>query len=181
MALNVTPDTLREYSRIPDSSKFPSAVVFNETAIAADGTIVFRTIDKSCNSIGGNAQSSPALDGKGVLYIGPWDKLFAIQASSPIAMGGWPMMGHDASRAANASAILPSAPQMLAPTAPPTAPPTGFSFKVASPLGGFLKVETWTDLGVWKVLGTNRTSEVFLDTSSRENSRFYRVRPFHAP
>lgn len=177
MALNATPDILREYSRIPDSSKFPSAVVFNETAIAADGTIVFRTIDKSCNSIGGNAQSSPALDGKGVLYIGAWDKLFAIQASSPIAMGGWPMMGHDASRAANASAILPSAPQMLA----PTAPPTGFSFKVASPLGGFLKVETWTDLGVWKVLGTNRTSEVFLDTSSRENSRFYRVRPFHAP
>lgn len=177
MALNATPDILREYSRIPDSSKFPSAVVFNETAIAADGTIVFRTIDKSCNSIGGNAQSSPALDGKGVLCIGAWDKLFAIQASNPIAMGGWPMMGHDASRAANASAILPSAPQMLA----PTAPPTGFSFKVASPLGGFLKVETWTDLGVWKVLGTNRTSEVFLDTSSRENSRFYRVRPFHAP
>lgn len=177
MALNATPDILREYSRIPDSSKFPSAVVFNETAIAADGTIVFRTIDKSCNSIGGNAQSSPALDGKGVLYIGAWDKLFAIQASSPIAMGGWPMMGHDASRAANASAILPSAHQMLA----PTAPPNGFSFKVASPLGGFLKVETWTDLGVWKVLGTNRTSEVFLDTSSRENSRFYRVRPFHAP
>jgi hypothetical protein len=31
------------------------------------------------------------------------------------------------------------------------------------------------------VLGTNRSSEVFLDTSSRENSRFYRVRPFHAP
>jgi hypothetical protein len=156
-------------------------VVFNETAIAADGKIVFRTIDKSCNSIGGNDRPSLALDGKGVLYIGPWDKLFAIQASSPIAMGGWPMMGHDASRAANASAILPSAPQMLAPTAPPTAPPTGFSFKVASPLGGFLKVETWTDLGVWKVLGTNRTTEVFLDTSSRENSRFYRVRPFHAP
>ena len=24
-------------------------------------------------------------------------------------------------------------------------------------------------------------TEVFLDTSSRENSRFYRVRPFHAP
>ena len=177
MALNVTPDTLREYSRIPDSSKFPSAVVFNETAIAADGTIVFRTIDKSCNSIGGNAQSSPALDGKGVLYIGPWDKLFAIQASSPIAMGGWPMMGHDASRAANASAILPSAPQMLA----PTAPPTGFSFKVASPLGGFLKVEASPHLGGWTVLGTYRSSEVFLDTRSRENSRFYRVRPFHAP
>lgn len=177
MALNVTPDIFKEYSRIPDSSKFPSAVVFNETAIAADGTIVFRTIDKSCNSIGGNAQSSPALDGKGVLYIGAWDKLFAIQASNPIAMGGWPMMGYDASRAANASAILPSAPQMLA----PTAPPTGFSFKVASPLGGFLKVETWTDLGVWTVLGPHRSSEVFLDTSSRENSRFYRVRPFHAP
>jgi len=50
------------------------------------------------------------------------------------------MMGHDASRAANASAILPSAPRMLA----PTAPPTGFSFKVASPLGGFLKVEAST-------------------------------------
>jgi hypothetical protein len=92
-------------------------------------------------------------------------------------MGGWPMMGHDASRAANASAILPSAPRMLT----PTAPPTGFSFKVASPLGGFLKVETSTDLGVWTVLGTNRSSEVFLDTNSRENSRFYRVRPFHAP
>ena len=177
MALNVTPIIKREYSRIPDSSKFPSAVVFNETAIAADGTIVFRTIDKSCNSIGGNAQSSPALDGKGVLCIGAWDKLFAIQASSPIAMGGWPMMGHDASRAANASAILPSAPRMLA----PTATPAGFSFKVASPLGGFLKVETSTDLGVWTVLGTNRSSEVFLDTDSRENSRFYRVRPFHAP
>ena len=67
-------------------------------------------------------------------------------------MGGWPMMGHDASRAANASAILPSAPRMLA----PTAPPTGFSFKVASPLGGFLRVEPSTDLGVWTVLGTHR-------------------------
>ena len=177
MALNVTPDTLREYSGIPDSSKFPSAVVFNETAIAADGTIVFCTIDKSCNSIGGNAQSSPALDGKGVLCIGAWDKLFAIQASSPIAMGGWPMMGHDASRAANASAILPSAPRMLT----QTALPTGFSFEVGSPLGGFLKVETSTDLGFWTVLGTHRSSEVFHDTSSRENSRFYRVRPCHAP
>ena len=158
-------------------------------ALAADGSIQFAGflgdlvgLTRSgrrfwTNSIGGNAQSSPALDGKGVLYIGAWDKLFAIQASSPIAMGGWPMMGHDASRAANASAILPSAPRMLA----PTATPAGFSFKVASPLGGFLKVETSTDLGVWTVLGTNRSSEVFLDTSSRENSRFYRVRPFHAP
>lgn len=81
------------------------------------------------------------------------------------------------SRAANASAILPSAPRMMA----PTAPPAGFSFKVASPLGGFLNVETSTDLGVWTVLGANRSSEVFVDTSSRENSRFYRVRPFHAP
>lgn len=177
MALNVTPDIFKGYCRIPGSSKFPSAVVFNETAIAADGMIVFRTIDKSCNSIGGNVQSSPALDGKGVLYIGAWDKLFAIQASSPVAMGGWPMMGHDASRVANASTALPSAPRMLT----PTALPTGFSFKVGSPLGGFLKVETSTDLGVWTVLGTNRSSEVFLDTSSRENSRFYRVRPFHAP
>ena len=87
MALNVTPDTLREYSRIPDSSKFPSAVIFNETAIAADGTIVFRTIDKSYKSIGGSDLSSLALDGKGGLYIGAWDKLFAIQASNPIAMG----------------------------------------------------------------------------------------------
>lgn len=173
----MTPDTLGEYSRIPDSSKFPSAVVFNETAIAADGTIVFCTIDKSCNSIGGNAQSSPALDGKGVLYIGAWDKLFAIQASSPVAMGGWPMMGHDASRAANASTALPSAPRMLT----PTALPIGFSFKVGSPLGGFVKVEASTNLSVWMVLGTHRSSEVFLDTSSRENSRFYRVRPFHAP
>ena len=93
MALNVTPDTLREYSRIPDSSKFPSAVVFNETAIAADGKIVFRTIDKSYKSIGGNDLSSLALDGKGGLYIGAWDKLFAIQTSSLIAMGGWPMKG----------------------------------------------------------------------------------------
>ena len=161
MALNVPPDTLKEYSRIPDSSKFPSAVVFNETAIAADGKIVFRTIDKSCNSIGGNAPSSPAFDGKGVLCIGAWDKLFAIQASSPIAMGGWPMMGRDASRAANASTALPSAPRMLT----PTAPPTGFSFKVASSLGGFLKVEASPHLGGWTVLGTNRSSEVFLDTS----------------
>ena len=88
MALNVTPDTLREYSRIPDSSKFPSAVVFNETAIAADGKIVFRTIDKSCKSIGGNDLSSLALDGKGGLDIGAWDRLFAILAPSPIAMGG---------------------------------------------------------------------------------------------
>lgn len=152
-------------------------MVFNETAIAADGTIVFRSIDKSCNSIGGNAQSSPALDGKGVLYIGAWDKLFAIQASNPIAMGGWPMMGHDASRAANASTALPSAPRILT----PTALSTGFSFKVASPLGGFLKVETSTHLGVWTVLGTHRSSEVFHDTNSRENSRFYRVRAFHAP
>ncbi len=168
MALNVTPDTLREYSRIPDSSKFPSAVVFNETAIAADGTIVFRTIDKSCNSIGGNDRSSLALDGKGGLYIGAWDRLFAIQSSSLIAMGGWPMMGHDASRAANASTALLSAPRMLT----PTALPAGFSFKVASPLGGFLKVETSTHQGVWTVLGTHRSSEVFLDTSSRENSRF---------
>ena len=87
------------------------------------------------------------------------------------------MMGHDASRAANASAILPSAPRMLA----PTAPPTGFSFKVASPLGGFLKVEASPHLGGWTVLGTHRSSEVFLDTNSLENSRFYRVRPFHAP
>ena len=87
------------------------------------------------------------------------------------------MMGHDASRAANASAILPSAPRMLT----PTAPPTGFSFKVASPLGGFLKVEASPHQGVWTVLGTNRSSEVFLDTSSRENCRFYRVRPFHEP
>ena len=177
MALNVTPDTLREYSRISDSSKFPSAVVFNETAIAADGKIVFRTIDKSYKSIGGNAQSSPALDGKGGLYIGAWDKLFAIQASGPVAMGGWPMMGHDASRAANASAILPSAPRMLT----QTALPTGFSFEVGSPLGGFLKVEASPHLGVWTVLGTYRSSEVFLDTRSRGNSRFYRVRPFHAP
>jgi len=87
------------------------------------------------------------------------------------------MMGHDAFRAANASAILPSAPRMLA----PTAPPTGFSFKVASPLGGFLKVETSPHLGGWTVLGTYRSSEVFLDTNSLENSRFYRARPFHAP
>ena len=63
----------------------------------------------------------------------------------------------------------------------PTAPPTGFSFKVASPLGGFLKVEASPHLGGWTVLGTHRSSEVFLDTNSRENSRFYRVRPFHAP
>lgn len=152
-------------------------MVFNETAIAADGTIVLRTIDKSCNSIGGNDRPSLALGGKGVFYIGAWDKLFAIQASNPIAMGGWPMMGHDASSAANASAILTSAPQMLA----PTAPPAGFSFKVASPLGGFLKVEAWPHQGVWTVLGTHRSSEVFLNTSPRENSRFYRVRPFHAP
>ena len=177
MALNVTPDTLREYSRIPDSSKFPSAVVFNETAIAADGKIVFRTIDKSYKSIGGSDLSSLALDGKGGLYIGAWDKLFAIQASGPVAMGGWPMMGHDASRAANASAILPSAPRMLA----PTAPPTGFSFKVASPLGGFLRVEPSTDLGVWTVLGTHRPPRCSSTPSSRDNSRFYRVRPFHAP
>ena len=63
----------------------------------------------------------------------------------------------------------------------PAALPSGFSFKIASPLGGFLKVETSTDLGVWTVLGTDRSSEVFLDTSSRENSRLYQVRPFHAP
>jgi hypothetical protein len=156
-------------------------MVFNETAIAADGTIVFLTIDKICNSIGGNDLSSLALDGKGVLYIGAWDKLFAIQASGPVAMGGWPMTGQDASRAANASAILTSAPQMLAPTAPPTAPPIGCSFKVASPLGGFLKVEASPHQGGWTVLGTHRSSEVFLDTNSRENSRFYRVRAFHAP
>ena len=87
------------------------------------------------------------------------------------------MMGHDASRAANASAILPSAPRMLT----QTALPTGFSFEVGSPLGGFLKVETSTDLGFWTVLGTHRSSEVFHDTNSRENSRFYRVRAFHAP
>lgn len=87
------------------------------------------------------------------------------------------MMGHDASRAANASAILPSAPRMLA----PTATPAGFSFKVASSLGGFLKVEASTHLGVWMVLCAHRSSEVFLDTDSRENIRFYRVRPFHAP
>ena len=63
----------------------------------------------------------------------------------------------------------------------PTAPPTGFSFKVASPLGGFLKVEASPHLGGWTVLRTYRSSEVFLDTRSRGNSRFYRVRPFHAP
>ena len=152
-------------------------MVFNEAAIAADGKIVFRTIDKSYKSIGGNDLSSLALDGKGGLYIGAWDKLFAIQASGPVAMGGWPMMGHDASRAANASAILPSAPRMLT----QTALPTGFSFEVGSPLGGFPKVETSTDLGFWTVLGTHRSSEVFHDTNSRENSRFYRVRAFHAP
>ena len=63
----------------------------------------------------------------------------------------------------------------------PTAPPIGCSSKVANSLGGFLKVEASTHQGVWTVLGTHRSSEVFLDTSSRENSRFYRVRPFHAP
>ncbi len=63
----------------------------------------------------------------------------------------------------------------------PAALPIGFSFKIASPLGGFLKVEASTHQGVWTVLGTNRSSEVFLDTSPRENSQFYRVRPFHAP
>ena len=77
MALNVTPDTSREYSRIPDSSKFPSAVVFNETAIAADGKIVFRTIDKRCKSNVGNERFSRALDCKGGLCIGAWDRLFA--------------------------------------------------------------------------------------------------------
>jgi len=70
MALNVTPDILGEYCRIPDSSKFPSAMVFNETAIAADGKIMFRTIDKSPNSIGETDRSSMALDGKGGLCIG---------------------------------------------------------------------------------------------------------------
>ncbi|MCX6870828.1 MAG: hypothetical protein NTY84_09415 [Verrucomicrobia bacterium] len=63
-------------------------MVFNETAITADGKIVFRTIDKSCKSIEGNDLSSLALDGKGGLCIGAWDRLFAIQASSLIAMGG---------------------------------------------------------------------------------------------
>jgi hypothetical protein len=74
----------------------------------------------------------------------PYNDDGVFQAASPIAMGGWPMTGHDVSRAANASAILPSAPRMLA----PTTPPTGFSFKVASPLVGFLNVETSTDLAV---------------------------------
>jgi hypothetical protein len=63
----------------------------------------------------------------------------------------------------------------------PTATPAGFSFKVSSSLGGFLKMEASPHLGGWTVLGTHRSSEVFLDTNSRENSRFYRVRPFHAP
>ncbi len=38
----------------------------------------------------------------------------------------------------------------------PAALPIGFSFKIASPLGGFLKVEASTHQGVWTVLGTNR-------------------------
>jgi len=45
-------------------------MVFNETAIAADGKIMFRTIDKSPNSIGETDRSSLALDGKGGLCIG---------------------------------------------------------------------------------------------------------------
>jgi len=70
MALNVTPDILGEYSRIPDSSKFPSAVVFKETAITADGKIVLRTIDKSCKPIEVNDLWSLALDGKGAYASG---------------------------------------------------------------------------------------------------------------
>lgn len=49
----------------------------------------------------------------------------------------------------------------------PTAPPGEFSFKVASPLGGFLNVETSTDLGVWKVaVGTGVSPGPYRDRTA---------------
>jgi outer membrane protein assembly factor BamB len=158
-------------------------------ALAADGTAHFSGFDGNLigltrsgrrfwtNFIGGDALSAPVLDAKGVLYIGAWDKLFAIQASGSIAMGGWPVYGHDASHSGNVTTVLPTVPLPVN----PADAPGGFTFKLKGPLGGFLKVETSADLHNWTVVQTNRASETFQDATAGGNGRFYRVRPFYNP
>ena len=158
-------------------------------ALAADGTAHFAGFDGNLvgltrsgrrfwtNAIGGDGLSSPVLDAKGVLYVGAWDKLFAIRASSSIALAGWPVYGHDASHSGNVSTVQPSVPLPES----PDAIPGGFTFKFASPLGGFLKVETSTDLSHWTIVQTNRASETFLDSAAAGDGRYYRVHPYYAP
>lgn len=91
-----------------NTAAFSTQPVLSTPVLAADGTIYFADADAVLfaldhsgallwsQAIGGQIVASPAIGQDGTVYVGSSSTgLVAIQGSSPLATGGWPMFMHD--------------------------------------------------------------------------------------
>jgi large repetitive protein len=159
---------------------------FSTPALGSDGTLHFGMMNNELITItasgkrgwtfaGGSDLSAPALDENGRLYFGDGSRLVCIQASAPAPNAGWPMLGHEPRRTANAASALPTSPPNLK---EPEIKDGDFSCGLTDPLSQCLLVEQSTDLDNWIPVSTNRAPAVFEQALDPNGPRFFRVRPF---